>query len=111
MLLLLLLLACEVKKVRHIFWEGILHLGVRRTWTDRHRGEAAVLGGVDDRVVGTVQVQGQLRLRFFHLWTSSRVRWGHLGKWLEKEVKSKAALIYLSRASRSILRVRIEDPM
>ena len=111
MLLLLLLLACEVKKVRHIFREGILHLGVRRTWTDRHRGEAAVLGGVDDRVVGTVQVQGQLRLRFFHLWTSSRVRWGHLGKWLEKEVKSKAALIYLSRASRSILRVRIEDPM
>ena len=110
-MLLLLLLACEVKKVGYIFREGILHLGVRRTWTDRHRGEAAVLGGVDDRVVGTVQVQGQLRLRFFHLWTSSRIRWGHLGKRLEKEVKSKAAIIYLSRASRSILRVRIEDPM
>ena len=86
-MLLLLLHACEVKKVRHIFREGILHLGVRRTWTDRHRGEAAVLGGVDDRVVGAVQVQGQLRLRFFHLWTSSRVRWGHLGKRLEKGVQ------------------------
>ena len=110
-MLLLLLLACKVKKVRHIFREGILHLGVRRTWTDRHGGEAAVLGGVDDRVVGAVQVQGQLRLRFFHLWTSSRVRWGHLGKWLEKGFKSKAVIIYLSRASRSILRVRIEDPM
>ena len=107
--MLLLLLACEVNKVRHIFREGILHLSVRRTWTDRHRGEAAVLGGVDDRVVGAVQVQGQLRLRFFHFWTSSRIRWGHLGKRLEKGVK--AAIIYLSRASRSILRVRIEDPM
>ena len=30
---------------------------------------------------------------------------------LEKGVKSKTAIIYLSRASRSILRVRIEDPM